>query len=280
MTVVELAPAKINLSLEVVGRRADGFHELTTVLQTIGLADELSFDEADELSLACDDPSLAVDGNLVLRAARVLGGGRGARIHLRKRIPVAAGLGGGSSDAAATLRGLVRLWGLRIGDAELLRTAAALGADVPFLVRGGTALATGLGDELEALPDAPSMWVVLYLPEPGPADKTARAYRALQPAHFSDGRLTRELASWIWAGAPLRLARWPNTFERVADALYPSLLTGRARLMDAGAPWVRLAGAGPTLVTIVDDRSAAEAIASRLDAPEHAWCVPTHPRLG
>jgi len=280
MTVVESAPAKINLSLEVVGRRSDGYHELATVLQTVGLADELSFEESDGLSLACDDPSLATDGNLVLRAARALGGGRGARIHLRKRIPVAAGLGGGSADAAATLRGLARLWGLRIGEGELLRTAATLGADVPFLLRGGTAFATGLGDQLEALPDIPSMWAVLHLPESGPADKTARAYRALQPEHFSDGRLTHELASWIWAGAPLRLERWPNTFERVADQLYPSLATARLRLRGAGAPWVRLAGAGPTLFTMVGDRSAAEAIADRLDAPGQTWCVPAHRRLG
>jgi 4-diphosphocytidyl-2-C-methyl-D-erythritol kinase len=280
VAVVERAPAKLNLSLEVVGRRADGHHDIVTVFQTIDLADELTFEPADELILECDDPALETEENLVLRAARSLAPGRGARIRLRKRIPVAAGLGGGSSDAAAALRGLASLWQLRVGEDALLAAARTLGADVPFLLRGGTALAEGKGERTEALPELAPRWVVLHTAEDGPPDKTARAYRALKPQHMTDGSFTVLLAKRIHAGAPLPLAEAPNTFESVADDLYPSLAAARARFARAGAPWARLSGAGPTLFTLVEDREAAERISAAIAVPERTWCVPTLPRFG
>jgi 4-diphosphocytidyl-2-C-methyl-D-erythritol kinase len=278
--VVERAPAKLNLSLEVIGRRPDGYHDLVTVFQTIDLADELTFEPADRLILECDDPALAGDDNLVLGAARALAADRGARIRLCKRIPVAAGLGGGSADAAAALRGLVRLWGLRITEGTLLGLAATLGADVPFMLRGGTALAEGIGERVEALPELEPGWVVVHTPEAGPTDKTTRAYRALRSEHMTDGSFTRLLAKRIHAGASLPLAEAPNTFEGVADELFPTLAAARGGLAAAGAPWVRLTGAGPTLFTLVSDRSEAERIAATIAAPDRTWCVPTLPRFG
>lgn len=279
MAIVEPAPGKINLALEVVRRRPDGYHDLVTVFQTVDLADELTFEPADELTLECDDPSLATEDNLVLRAARLLGEGRGARMRLTKRIPVAAGLGGGSADAAAALRGLSRLWGLRTTEGELLQHAAALGADVPFLLRGGTALAEGVGERIEALPELAPAWVVLHTPESGPADKTARAFKALRPGHLTDGSFTRLLAKRIHAQVSLPLAEAPNAFESVADDLFPSLGAARARFAAAGAPWCRLTGAGPTLFTLVADEAHARVIAERIGQPERTWCVPTRGRF-
>lgn len=176
------APAKVNLTFEALGRRADGYHEVRTVLHAISLADEIAFAPADDLSLAVEPPEKgafssaasapAGDDNLVLRAARLLrreaGVKTGAAIRLRKRIPVAAGLGGGSSDAAAALRGLRRLWGLDL-DADALRELAAqLGSDVPFFVTGGAALAEGRGERIMPLPPAQGNVVVM-----SPPDETA-----------------------------------------------------------------------------------------------------------
>lgn len=280
LLVEERAPAKINLSLEIVGRRPDGYHDLVTVFQTVELADELTFEPADELTLACDDPALALDDNVVLRAARRLAPHRGAHIRLRKRIPVAAGLGGGSADAAATLRGLDRLWNLRSTETHLHSIAVELGADVPFLLRGGTALADGVGDRIETLPELERGWVVLHTPEAGPADKTARAFRALRPEHFTDGSFTFLLAKRIHAQVSLPLAEAPNTFECVADDLFPTLAGARARFAEAGAPWCRLTGAGPTLFTWLPDEARARLIAEKIGARARTWCVPTLARAG
>jgi 4-diphosphocytidyl-2-C-methyl-D-erythritol kinase len=277
--LVELAPAKLNLALEVIGRRADGYHDLATVFQTVGLADELYLTLADDLTLECDWPELAGDDNLVLRAARALreqvGTDAGARLTLVKRIPVAAGLGGGSSDAAAAIRGLVRLWGAELRRDELIDLARDLGADVPFLLWGGTALAAGVGDELEWLPDRPTRFAVLYTPLAAPGDKTARAYRALTRDAWSDGAATRALAADLDAD----LAAAPNAFERVAGALFPGLESARARMLRAGAPWARLTGAGPTLFTLVANEADAARIAASIDEPDRCRVAPTQPRL-
>jgi len=150
------ASAKVNLALEVLGKRADGYHEIATVLQAVDLFDRIAVETADSLSLHTDDPDLPTDeGNLVMRAARLLqkaaGIETGARIRLQKRIPVAAGLGGGSSDAAATLWGLSRLWKLRWPTARLQELAVELGMDVPFFLGAGRAVARGRGEQLAPL---------------------------------------------------------------------------------------------------------------------------------
>lgn len=183
------APAKINLYLEVLGRRADGYHEIETFMTPLALADELTFTAAPELTLTCDDPSLPLDeNNLVLKAARLLqhqrpGSARqeprppGARIHLSKRIPVAAGLGGGSSDAATTLRGLNQLWQLGLSDKELIGLAAQLGSDVPFFLNGSSAWCTGRGDRVTATKVECEVAPLLICPVIGLS--TAEVYREL-----------------------------------------------------------------------------------------------------
>ncbi|HKR01010.1 MAG TPA: 4-(cytidine 5'-diphospho)-2-C-methyl-D-erythritol kinase, partial [Pyrinomonadaceae bacterium] len=176
--------AKINWRLKVLGRRADGFHELRTIFQTVTLHDKLSFAarEDESLSLTSTSSDIPLDeSNLILRAAAALrhrsGIRKGASIHLEKVIPVEAGLGGGSSNAAVTLLGLAHLWGLRTSRRELTEIGANLGADVPFFLTGGTALGTGLGTEVSPLAEVAAEHLLIVKPEA--KVQTAEAYKAL-----------------------------------------------------------------------------------------------------
>ncbi len=175
--------AKINLSLRVLGPRPDGFHELRTLFQSIALHDTLTIRRRrGAFQLTCDDPRLPVDGrNLIVRAARAgwkasgrRGSPRDVRIDLVKRIPLEAGLGGGSSDAVAALRALGRMW--RVDEARLRAIAPTLGADVPYFMEGGTVLGLERGDVLVPQPDHPSAWVVLALPDFGVSTAEAFAW--------------------------------------------------------------------------------------------------------
>ena len=264
------APAKVNLGLEIVGRRADGYHDLVTIFQTVALYDELTLTPAPTGPLALTaDPALGGEGNLVLRAARALaahsGVAAGATLALTKRIPVAAGLGGGSSDAAATLRGLRAAWALDITDATLAELATSLGADVPFFLRGGTALATGIGERLVSLPPPAPLWFVLLTPTlPLPPDKTRQLYGALKPADFGDGARTEAQAARLRRGESLDPALLVNSFAGPLYRLLPALATWRDRFLAAGADWVQPSGSGPTLYTLAPSAEMGQAIAARL----------------
>ena len=254
------AYAKVNLSLEVIGRRDDGYHDIVTILQTISLADTLTIRPSDRLVVECDAPGLDGDSNLVWTAAMALAERAGiaprARISIAKRIPVAAGLGGGSADAAAALRGLNRLWGLDWPASELSKIAAGIGADVPFLIYGGTALATGRGDCIIPRPaQPPGFDLLLIAPGPGRAisdmsipNKTPTLYGALTDADFSDGRQTRRLfESDGLAAGDLTTGCCRNAFTRAAREIFPGL-AGVWDLMAAvtAQPPV-LSGAGPAI---------------------------------
>jgi 4-diphosphocytidyl-2-C-methyl-D-erythritol kinase len=263
-------PAKINLGLEVTGRRPDGYHELVTIFQAIDLADTLTVAPAEELTLTCSVAALATPDNLCLRAAAALqaatGTRQGARLHLEKRIPAAAGLGGGSSDAAAALRLLDRLWATRLSDAELAQLATGLGADVPFFLDGPTALATGIGEVLAPLPAPPPCWLVLVRPPLEIEHKTARLYRALTPADWSDGARTRAQAERLRAGLGLDPALLVNAFQRPLLAEFPPVAVAAAALRAAGATTVFPAGSGPTLVALCDGARHAARLAGALRA--------------
>jgi 4-diphosphocytidyl-2-C-methyl-D-erythritol kinase len=175
------APAKINLFLDVLGNRADGYHEIVTYMTPLALADELTFVSANHLTLTCDDPSLPLDeNNLVLKAAHALrrytGTTRGASIQLTKRVPHAAGLGGGSSDAASTLRGLNRLWQTTLSDQELMTLAAQLGSDVPFFLLDSAAWCRGRGERVELARLTTRLPILLLCPSVGLS--TAAVYQA------------------------------------------------------------------------------------------------------
>lgn len=259
-----LAPAKVNLTLEVLGRRPDGYHEVRTVMQAVDLCDELLLAPSKELSLSVTPADAApVEANLVLRAAEALaaraGVTDGAAITLRKHIPTAAGLGGGSSDAGATLLGLRRLWDLAVKDGELAEIAASLGSDVPFFLCGGTALATGRGETLLPLPPPQEGAAVLLAPgAPGLEDKTRRLYGMLRPEHYAAGEATDEVVGRLHAGEPIA-EMLVNAFEAVAADAYAAHGEYRSAL-----PRSVLAGAGPSVFALFANETEARLAADRL----------------
>ncbi|MBI4338215.1 MAG: 4-(cytidine 5'-diphospho)-2-C-methyl-D-erythritol kinase [Chloroflexi bacterium] len=272
------AYAKVNLTLEVLGRREDGYHEVVTLLQTVSLHDQLSVRPAPGLGIQCDDPTLEGPDNLAFRAALLLQGkyapGRGVAIGIKKGIPVAGGLGGGSTDAAATLVALDRLWGLDLGMARLLDAAAALGSDVPFFIRGGTAVARGRGEVVETLRPAPPFWMVLVCPPVRPANKTASLYRLLGPGHYTRGEATETVLERLKAGRPFEPDQFCNVFEAVADGVFPELAGYRRALEEVSGHRAHLSGTGPSLFALVPDRAAAERAAGALWARGlAAWAV-------
>lgn len=227
--------AKINWALRITGKRADGFHDLETVFQTISLHDELTFTPARGLSLTCDDPTIPVDEtNLVLRAARAVGADNVA-IHLKKRIPAGGGLGGGSSNAAATLR--------ELGSGNLEELALSLGSDVPFFLVGGTAYATGRGELLMPMPPMTGIPLLLLLPEERVLTKDAFA------------RITRYSPA-LGLDAYRDFTHFTNDFEEPVFAMLPRLATLKARLYDAGAQWAGMSGSGSTIVGAFADEPA------------------------
>ena len=258
LKVRTLAPAKVNWTLEVLGRRSDGYHEIRTVLQTIGLCDRITVSPAAELDLVVRSPTgepvpaladVPLSENLAFRAAALLrdrahGELPGARIELEKAIPVGAGLGGGSSDAAAALRALDRLWGLHLPADELARLGAQLGADVPFFLCGGTALGLGRGDEVSPLPDAPLQRLLLVVPRRSVAGKTAAMYARLRVEHFGSGEASERLAGAIKEGFIPRDDDISNTFETVVAGELRDAAAAAERCRALGLR-PHLAGSGP-----------------------------------
>ena len=269
MSLTLQAYAKINLTLEVLANRADSYHEISTILQTISLADTLTFEPSANLDFRCDVSSLKTPDNLVLKAARLLqettGSNKGAIINLTKRIPIAAGLGSGSTDAAATLVGLNQLWELNLSLERLVELASKLGSDVAFFLYGGTALAKGRGEEIAPLPPAPEHWLVLLQPAIEPVhSKTAQLYSRLNPSHYTSGQHTQKLFTHLNHGGNVDDSFLFNVFEQVAFNFFSKLSESRASLLKAGARSIHLAGSGPALFTLAPDKSRGEAILNHL----------------
>ena len=251
--------AKINWGLRVLGRRADGYHELHTIFQTITLHDELTFTpRADaHIELTCNAPDIPTDeANLVRRAAAALreryAVRRGARIELTKRIPAGGGLGGGSTDAAVALIGLAHLWRLAAQGAELAAIGARLGADVPFFFTGGTALGTGRGTDITPLADRPQTPLVIVTP--GVKIATADAYKALSaPALTKDYRPGKLPVSRTEAIAGRALTEeLSNDFAPVVFRLQPEIEHARDALLRSGARAAALTGSGASVFGIFD----------------------------
>lgn len=261
-----MAPAKINWTLEVLSRRPDGFHNVKTILQTIDLFDSLDLEAAAEVTLEAAGEGLPPpEENLTMRAARRLqkktGYSGGARMRLTKTIPVAAGLGGGSSDAAAALRGLDRLWGLALPHERLAEIAAEVGSDVPFFLRGGTALAEARGERVTPLPDAPRTAILVVVPALSIPQKTQRMYSLLNLKDHSDGAASDRLADALKQGRPLKESDLYDVFGSLAFQAFPELQTCRQALVQAGAGAVHLAGSGPALFVLLRDEEQRERLA-------------------
>jgi len=263
-----LAPAKLNLTLEVLGKRPDGFHEIRSVLQAVNLCDSLHFQPGQDISIKSDLPGWSADESLVVKAVSLLqktaGCSRGAAIEVEKRVPLVSGLGGDSSDAAATLRGLNKFWELGLSMEQLLELAAQLGSDVAFFLWGGTALAEGRGEVITPLPPLPHMWVVLVVPDvPRLQGKTGRMYAGLKPGHYTDGHITRVLAEVLMARRDFKPSMLFNTFENVAFDDFNIRRVYVEHLIKLGAPHVHLAGSGPALFTMFEDKAQAEGLYTR-----------------
>jgi 4-diphosphocytidyl-2-C-methyl-D-erythritol kinase len=273
-----LTPAKVNLRLEVLRRRTDGYHEIRTILQRISLSDTLriSLKGRDGISVIADSPGLPVDeGNLAYRAAASLLEEAKARVGIeltiQKEIPISSGLGGGSSNAASTLMGLNRILGLHFPKERLMEIGARIGADVPFFIFGKPALATGIGEKLQPVEIRPSIWLVLV--NPGWEVSTRWAYEALNfeltkrpihiklPPFFNDiGKVAHILY---------------NDLESVTLEAYPEIKGIKADLLSHGAEGSLMTGSGPTVFGMFAHKGRAESAYQKLNAQyaERRWRV-------
>ncbi len=295
MTLTLPSFAKINLVLEILGKRSDGYHELRTLLQTISLGDELSFTVIDRgIEILSSDRNLPCDEtNLAHRAAKMLceftGIDLGIRIAIKKRIPIAAGLGGGSSNAAVTLLALQKLWNVDLAVRDLLTVGSKIGADVPFFFMGGTCLGIGRGDEVYPLEDFEAPFLLLI--NAGIPLTTTQVYAAL-PAELTNPQAAAKMplsleaayantrsvypvsgqqSGWMMPGG----FRLHNDLEIPAFARHPMIGEIKKRLMDIGARGVLMSGSGSTVFAIFDSEEARSGALSDLSGSGW-WCAPAH----
>ena len=260
--------AKINWSLQILGSRPDGYHEVRTLLQTISLHDDLHFELSNDgkISLRCDEPDIPTDDqNLIVRAAVALQThykiSQGARVHLEKRIPAKAGLGGASSNAAISLLALTHLWNVKAPAAELFEIGAALGADVPFFLLGGCALATGTGATVSAIPNSAAEDIHhLIVITPKASISTAKAYGAVSSPALTTLNKEPILSSSRDEAKSGHSHPWPqqdsleNDFESVIFDIEPEIRRTKETLLQAGALGALLAGSGSSVFGIFADR--------------------------
>ena len=270
MKLTETGYAKINLGLDVLGLRPDKYHEVAMVMQTVSLADTITFMDSPELNVTTDLPGLeGGPSNLAWKAAVLMGefAHREPRvhIHIEKKVFLAAGLAGGSSDAAAVLRGLNRFWELHLSGEKLERLGAKLGSDVPFCVAGGTALATGRGEILTPLPDLPPQHLVLAKP---PLEiSTPWAYREFDKqknvAHPDIEGMVQAVRDGDVQGV---LQRCGNVLEPATAGAHPEIFEIRQQMQQNGAEPVMMSGSGPTIFGIVKDKETGKRIAGLLQS--------------
>ncbi|GIQ67272.1 4-(cytidine 5'-diphospho)-2-C-methyl-D-erythritol kinase [Xylanibacillus composti] len=266
MKVFEKAPAKINLSLDVLYKREDGFHEVEMVMAMVDLADRLEMEAIprDTIMISSQAGYIPLDEkNLAFKAAKLLkercGVRQGVYIHLDKHIPVAAGLAGGSSDAAAALRGLNRLWDLGLSQTELQQLGEELGSDVPYCIAGGTVLATGRGEKLQPLPPLPPCWVVIAKPpiNVSTADVYGRLRADQIENHPPTGRMVEGLRNQDWLAICGALG---NVLEEVTFQLHPEVRRIKETMLRLGADGALMSGSGPTVFALAAKSSRARRI--------------------
>lgn len=268
-TCVRKAYAKINLGLDVLGTLPNGYHEVRMVMQTVDIWDELTFEKtASGIAISTDSEELPTDGNnLIYKAAGLmmeeLGIKGGVNIDLRKNIPIAAGMAGGSADAAAAMRGICELYGLQVEDQRLMELGVRIGADVPYCIMGGTALAEGIGERLTELPSPPDCWLVVAKPDINVSTKYV--YEHLDAVgDFShpdiDGMITA-LKEGRLGGIVRRLG---NVLEQVTVEAYPIVDDIKNGLRASGALGTLMSGSGPTVFGIFQDREQADTAALQL----------------
>lgn len=269
--IIEKAYAKINLGLEILGRRDDGYHEVSMIMQSVDLCDEVLISSGsgqEKIKLTTNLPELSCGkDNLAYRAAELLANYAGiipnVHITLNKKIFLAAGLAGGSADAAAVLRGLNKFWQLGLANSELENLGAKLGSDVPFCIEGGTALAAGRGEILTKLADMPPAIVVLAKPKELEVS-TAWVYQ-----HYNKGRVVHAPCIWqltdrLQQGMAALIPYMGNVLETVTIPAHPVIASLKAAMLGAGADYALMSGSGPTVFALAKDRKTAKKIAASL----------------
>lgn len=267
--------AKINWTLRVLGKRDDGFHELFTVFQTVSLCDIIYFAESEKLELTCEDAAIPTDGrNLIIQAAKALQGiagiDKGAFIHLEKRIPSPGGLGGGSSNAAVALIGLMRLWDVAIEDDLLSELALELGSDVPFFLLGGTAIGTGRGEVIEAIGDREATEMLIVTPDVNVS--TREAFAGLNAPTLTNVDLNRILPVCRKDAESLDAHHsvLTNDFERSVFSAYPEIERVKNTLVELGALTAVMSGSGASVFAVFDKKETRQAAEKALDR-EITW---------
>jgi 4-diphosphocytidyl-2-C-methyl-D-erythritol kinase len=272
--ITKASPAKINLYLRVLRRREDGYHDILSLMHRISLCDEMTFSPgAKRTVIRCPDSSLPEDeNNIVYRAAAAFYSRTAARpdveITIRKRIPIAAGLGGGSSNAATTLITLNELSGNPLTREELLRIGSTLGADVPFFIFGRTAWATGIGDEMIETAPLPALWFVLI--NPGFEVSTKWVYQGLNLA-LTNERINYSIPRFYTGEDVIRSLT--NDLENVTLKLHPVLGQIKSLLLESGAEGALMSGSGPTIFGIFTDEESALQAEHRLQNRGNRWSV-------
>ena len=269
--IKEVAYAKINLGLDILGKRADGYHEVSMIMQSVGLSDEIVISPGSgegKITISTNIPGLSCGSdNLAYKAAALLAKHAGiipnVHIALNKKIFLAAGLAGGSADAAAVLRGLNKYWQLHLENHELERLAALLGSDIPFCIEGGTMLATGRGEVLTKLADLPETIVVLAKPR-NLEVSTAWVYQ-----HYDKGRVVQAPCIWqlqdrLAAGAPALVPYMGNVLETVTIPAHPVIASIKAAMLGAGAYFALMSGSGPTVFALAHNQETATRILAAL----------------
>lgn len=254
------APAKINLTLDVLYKRPDNYHEVEMIMTTVDLADRIGLEtrEDGQIKIVSADRFVPDDNrNFAYQAAELLkntyGLREGVTITIEKQIPIAAGLAGGSSDAAATLRGLNELWNLNLSLDELAEHGAKIGSDVSFCVYGGTALATGRGEKIKELSIPPTCWVILAKPKIGVS--TAEIYGGLKVDQIEHPNTAQMIEAIENNDYPLLCASLGNVLESVTFELYPEVVTIKEQMQRFGADAVLMSGSGPTVFGLVDNEA-------------------------
>ncbi|WP_067729708.1 4-(cytidine 5'-diphospho)-2-C-methyl-D-erythritol kinase [Oceanobacillus damuensis] len=265
MTILEKAPAKINLSLDVLRKRDDGYHDVEMIMTSIDLADRIELDRLNEdrIDISLESRYVPSDErNLAYKAARAFknkyGITEGVHISIEKSIPVSAGLGGGSADAAAVLRGLNRLWSLNIPFDELADLGSTIGADVAFCVYGNTAIARGYGEKIEKLPSPPPCWIILAKPDIGVSSRTVFGHIELEKISHPDTNAV--LAALKEKDFSKMCRNIGNSLEDITFGLHPEVLRIKEAMVHAGATGVLMSGSGPTVYGLVEQQNKATRI--------------------
>ena len=274
--------SKINVGLAITGKRDDGYHDIDTIFQSIFLGDSLYFARHHSVVFSGDAPELPyymaqlipyTESNIAMKALRMVqdytGCKQGAAIHLLKRVPPCAGMGGGSGDGAAMLLGLNKFWDLRLTDEELMTMASKLGSDVPFLLKGGTARGTGRGERLETLPTSSAQWLLIVKPEV--SISTAKAY-----GRFAEtSRVTSDTMDTVTTHMKAKdfhqaFIASNNTFEELIFPIHPELVACKQFFLDRGFPTI-MTGSGPTMVVLLEKALDAIRLQEEIKQAGHNW---------